>query len=86
MSRDLDDDRAYDRQHDIDDQDDRFATREAWCADCQKLVMTRMVDDGIGPYECHGATGVHSDWIEVCRLCEGQDLSDEQPEPQETDE
>lgn len=33
------------------------------------------VDFGIGPYEFHGATGIHTDWRDVTECCEA-DFSD----------
>lgn len=39
---------------------------------------TKQIDDGIGPYEYFGATGVHHNWVDVTECCEA-DLSDLEP-------
>lgn len=33
---------------------------------------TISIDEGIGPYEFHGATGWHHNWVEVTECCEAE--------------
>lgn len=58
----------YDDEHDYDKPTGKEG-QEKWCPDCG-WVTTKWVDDGIGAYEYWGAREVHSDWTEVCPVCE----------------
>lgn len=33
---------------------------------------TKTIDEGIGPYEYFGATGVHTAWVDVTECCEAE--------------
>lgn len=33
---------------------------------------TKQIDEGIGPYEFWGATGVHTAWVDVTECCEAE--------------
>jgi hypothetical protein len=50
-----------------------FATRPAgYCSECGQECDGILIEDGIGPYECFGATGVHRSrrWVSPC--CEAE--------------
>jgi hypothetical protein len=57
-------------------------TGEGYCPKCQAWVSASIIDNGIGPYECHGYTGVHHEYVALCMECDAEleDFAEYEPE------
>jgi hypothetical protein len=56
---------------DIYEKEDYFEPRRnVICEGCRDWTNTKMIDFGIGPYECHGVCGHHTDVHEATECCE----------------